>query len=156
MISREIRRLLKTDSAIREMWTHGCELKRIHGAERVADMTLGNPSIDKLVDRDPMLDRETLGLFRDAYLAGADPATPTASPLHAQLEGLPPLLLQVGRAEVLLGEVEDLAARARAAGVDVTLQAWDDMIHVWQTFADLLPEGREAIADIGKFVDARL
>ncbi len=120
------------------------------------DMTLSNAAIDALEARDPMLSRATLAIFRDAYLAGADPKQPTASPIFADLAGLPPLLIQAGRAEVLVGEAEDFAARAKAAGVDVTLEVWDDMIHVWQTFADMLPEGRAAIADIGKFVEARL
>ena len=113
-------------------------------------------ALDKVADVDPMLNRPVLEMFRDAYLGKTDPMTPAASPLFAKLEGLPPLLIQVGRAEVLIGEVEDFAQRAEAAGVDVTLEAWDDMIHVWQTFADMLPEGRDAIADIGKYVAARL
>jgi len=120
------------------------------------DMTLSDPAIEKVADRDPMLNRPLMEMFRDAYLVDADPKTPTASPLFAELGGLPPLLLQVGRAEILIGEVEQFAKRAQAAGVEVTLEAWDDMIHVWQTFADMLPEGREAIANIGKFVEARL
>ena len=120
------------------------------------DLSMKDPAIESLAERDPMLSRPVLEMFRDAYLNGGDPTAPTASPLHAKLEGLPPLLIQVGRAEVLLGEVEDFAQRARAAGVDVSLEAWDDMIHVWQTFADMLPEGREAIGDIGKYVAARL
>jgi len=120
------------------------------------DMTLSDPSIDRLEDQDPMLSRAVLAMFREAYLGDRDPTTPTASPLHAELAGLPPLLIQVGRAEVLIGEVEAFAKQATAAGVDVTLEPWDDMIHVWQTFADMMPEGREAIADIGRYVEARL
>jgi acetyl esterase/lipase len=120
------------------------------------DMTLSDPAIDAVEDQDPMLSRAILELFRDAYLGSQDPKTPSASPLFGKLEGLPPLLIQAGTAEVLIGEGKDFTARARAAGVDVTLEVWDDMIHVWQTFADMLPEGREAIADIGKYVEARL
>lgn len=120
------------------------------------DMTLSNPAIDALSDVDPMVDRRMLEVFRDAYLNGADPETPTASPLHADLEGLPPLLIQVGGAEVLVGEAGEFAERATAAGVDVTYEPWADMIHVWHMFADQLSEAREAIDRIGRFVDERL
>jgi phosphinothricin tripeptide acetyl hydrolase len=120
------------------------------------DMSMADPSIDRVEAQDPMLSRAVLELFRDAYLGDQDRTAPSASPLFGKLEGLPPLLIQVGTAEVLVGEGQDFARRARDAGVDVSLEVWDDMIHVWQTFADMLPEGREAIADIGKFVEARL
>ena len=120
------------------------------------DMTMSDAAIDAVEGQDPMLSRSVLELFRDAYMGEQDRKVPTASPLFGRLEGLPPLLIQVGSAEVLVGEGQDLANRARAAGVDVTLEVWEDMIHVWQTFADMLPEGREAIADIGKYVAARL
>jgi acetyl esterase/lipase len=127
-----------------------------NGLSPWVDMTLSNASIEAVAPKDPMLSPEILRTFRDAYLAGGDPKSPTASPLFADLSGLPPLLIQAGRAEILIGENEDFVGRAKAAGVDVTFEAWDDMIHVWQTFADMLPEGREAIADIGRFVEARL
>ena len=70
--------------------------------------------------------------------------------------GLPPLLLQVGSGELLLDDTKRFAERAEAAGVDVTLELWDDVFHVWQAFADLLPEARDAIARIGAYVDQRL
>lgn len=120
------------------------------------DLTLSNPAIDALADVDPMVTRPMLEEFRDAYLAGTDPRTPTVSPLHADLAGLPPLLVQVGRDEVLVGEAEAFAKRASAAGVDVTFEPWDDAFHVWHMFADELPEAREAIAGIGSYVAARL
>jgi len=103
-----------------------------------------------------MVTRPMLEEFREAYLAGADPRTPTASPLHADLAGLPPLFVQVGRDEVLVGEAEVFTERASAAGVDVTFEPWDDVVHVWHMFADELPEAREAIAGIGSYVAARL
>jgi monoterpene epsilon-lactone hydrolase len=120
------------------------------------DLTLSNASIERVAPQDPMLSPEILRVFRDAYLAGGDPKAPTASPIFGELAGLPPLLIQAGSSEVLVGEIEDFAARAKAQDVDVTLDIWQDMIHVWPTFADMLPEGRRAIADIGKFLDARL
>ncbi|HKK52171.1 MAG TPA: alpha/beta hydrolase fold domain-containing protein, partial [Myxococcota bacterium] len=120
------------------------------------DLTLSSETIDALADRDPMISRSLLELFREAYLGDRDPKTPGASPAFADLAGLPPLLLHVGTAEGLLGDAEGFAAKARAAGCDVTFEAWEDMIHVWHTFADLLPEGRQAIARIGEYLDARL
>ncbi len=82
-------------------------------------------------------------------------ATPLAAPLYADLGGLPPLLIQVGTAEGLLDDARRVAEKASAAGVDVTLEPWDDMIHVWQIFASLLPEAREAIDRIGDFIRKR-
>ena len=77
-------------------------------------------------------------------------------PLFADLAGLPPLLVQVGSSELLFDDATRFAERAQAAGVDVTLEIWDDVFHVWQAFADLLPEARDAIAHIGTYVDQRL
>lgn len=101
---------------------------------------------------DPMVQREALLRMAAMYLAGQDPRTPLAAPLYADLRGLPPLLIQVGTAETLLDDSLRLADRARAAGVAVTLEPWDDMIHVWQAFAALLPEGQQAIERIGEFI----
>ena len=79
--------------------------------------------------------------------------TPLASPLFADLRGLPPLLVQVGTAETLLDDSTRFAERARAADVDVTLDVWDDMIHVWHAFAiRCFPEARQAIERIGAFL----
>ena len=64
---------------------------------------------------------------------------------------LPPLFIQVGTAEVLYDDGTRLAARARAAGVVVTLDPWADMIHDWQLFPDVLPEAQETIARLGEF-----
>jgi len=104
------------------------------------------------VDEDPMCDWPRLGQMAAMYLAGADPRTPLASPLYADLRGLPPLLVHVGTAETLLDDATRLATRARAAGVDVTIDIWLDMIHVFHAFALMLPEAREAIEQIGAFL----
>ena len=78
-----------------------------------------------------------------------------AAPLYADLKGLPPLLIQVGDAEVLLDDATRLATRAADAGVDTRLEVWPEMIHVWQNFAAILPEARQAIDGIGSFVRER-
>ncbi len=105
---------------------------------------------------DPMVQREFLLRMAEMYLAGQDPRTPLAAPLYADLRGLPPLLIQVGTAETLLDDSLRFAEKARAAGVDVTLEPWEDMIHVWQAFAALLPEGQQAIERIGAFLRERI
>jgi epsilon-lactone hydrolase len=65
------------------------------------------------------------------------------------LSGLPPLLIQVGSAETSLDDSTRLAERARAVGIDVSLEVWNDMPHVWHMFAPILPEGQRAIERIG-------
>jgi len=104
---------------------------------------------------DPMVQRDGLLKMAAAYLGGQSPRTPLAAPLYADLSGLPPLLIQVGTAETLLDDATRLAERARKAGVQVSLEPWEDMIHVWQAFASMLPEGRQAIDRIGEFVKAK-
>lgn len=104
--------------------------------------------------RDPLITGGREGLLEEgrAYLGGADPRTPLAAPLYADLARLPPLLIQVGTAEILLDDSTRLAERTRSAGVEVTLELWDDMIHGWHAFAALLPEGQQAIDRVGEFI----
>lgn len=120
------------------------------------DLTLSGASVRANGDSDPMVSATTLGLMADAYLGQGDRRAPTASPLFAGLEGLPPMLLQVGSGELLVDDATRFTERAQAAGVDVTLELWDDVFHVWHAFADVLPEARDAIARIGAYVDRRL
>jgi epsilon-lactone hydrolase len=91
--------------------------------------------------------------FAKMYLGGLDPKTPLASPLYADLKGLPPLLVQVGTDEVLLSDSTRLVERAKQAGVDAVLDEWERMQHVWQFAASFIPEGRRAIDRIGEFID---
>jgi acetyl esterase/lipase len=116
------------------------------------DLSLSGQSMDTREAADPMLNRTRLGMMARGYLAGTDPRTPLASPLFADLTGLPRLLVQVGTAEVLLDDATRFAARARQAGMDIELEVWDDMIHDWHAFALVLPEGRQALERIGAFV----
>jgi len=90
------------------------------------------------------------------YLRDVDPRSPEASPSYAELGGLPPLLIQIGSYEVLLAEVEGLAEKAKAAGVDVTLEVWEGMQHEWQFSAKFLPEGKRAIRRVGEWVERLL
>ena len=113
-------------------------------------------SMTERAERDPFVQKEGLLELAATYLGGKDPRTPLAAPLYADLAGLPPLLIQVGEAETLYDDAVRLAERARKSGVDVTLEPWADMIHVWQLFAPVLPEAREALAAAGRFIAARL
>ncbi|WP_159350918.1 alpha/beta hydrolase [Roseomonas harenae] len=101
---------------------------------------------------DPLISKPYLTELAAIYLQGTDPRTPAASPLHADLRGLPPLLIQVGTAETLLDDAVRLAGRAAAADVRVTLQAWPHMIHAWHLFHPQLEAGRRALAAVGAFV----
>jgi monoterpene epsilon-lactone hydrolase len=105
---------------------------------------------------DPVVQPPLVAVMAKAYLGREDPRAPLASPLHAELRGLPPLLIQVGSEEVLLEDARELAARAKGAGVDVTLEVWDRMIHVWHWFLPMLDEAQAAIDRIGVFVSARV
>ena len=93
------------------------------------EMTGGSMTTKAAVD--PLISKPYLEELATAYLNGADPRTPLASPIHADLRGLPPLLIQVGSCETLLDDAIRLAGRAGAAGVRVTLDVWPDMIHAW-------------------------
>jgi epsilon-lactone hydrolase len=106
-------------------------------------------------DRDPLVKKELVLGMAQAYLGGQNPRTPLAAPLYADLRGLPPLLIQVGTSETLLDDARRLAERAKAAGVDTTLEEWPDMIHVWHLFGSFLREAQEASDRIGEFVKER-
>ena len=104
---------------------------------------------------DPMVQKEGALQFAALYLGGKSARTPLAAPLYADLSGLPPLLIQVGTSETLLDDASRLAERARKSGVHVTYDPWEGMIHVWQLFAPMLDEGKQAIDKLGAFIQER-
>jgi len=120
-----------------------------------ADLECTGESMSTKAAEDPSLNREGLVAMAGVYLNGASPRAPLASPIYANLAGLPPLLIQVGSAEVLLDDATTLAAKAGEADVAVQLEVWPRMPHVWHVFAHMLSEGRDAIAAAGAFVAAR-
>jgi monoterpene epsilon-lactone hydrolase len=101
---------------------------------------------------DPLVDAAGLRVMADLYLCGADPTSPTASPLYADLRGLPPLLVQVGTREALLDDARRFVQRARAAGVDTTLVEFPDVIHMWVVFGPEIPESVEAFRQASDFL----
>jgi len=116
------------------------------------DMEGIGESMTTKAEIDPMVMKEGIIELAQLYLGDADPRTPLAAPIYADLTGLPPLLIQVGTSEVLFDDATRLAERAKSAGVDVLLEPWEDMIHMWHAFAAILPEGQQAIDRIGEFV----
>ncbi|MBJ20942.1 MAG: alpha/beta hydrolase [bacterium] len=120
------------------------------------DLTQSGATMESHAAADPMVSGALLGKCAAAYLAGQDARTPLASPLFADLTGLPPLLIHVGTAEVLLDDSRRFHAAASKAGVDSILEEWDEMIHVWHTFSAMLPEAQQAVDRIGAFVKERL
>jgi len=121
-----------------------------------ADLTQSGATMAEKADADPMVHAEDLDRWAAAY-AGSDhdPRSLGLSPLFADLSGLPPLLVEVGTAEVLLDDARRLAERARAAEVDVTVFEGEDLIHVWHFFAGAVPEADEGIARVAEFVRTR-
>lgn len=111
-----------------------------------------NESYEKLAGADPMLSRAIADFFAVRYLAGADRETPLASPLHADLAGLPPVLIQIGDRECFFGDAASMHQNLIAAGVDTQLAVWKEMFHVWHLYWPMLEEGRRAIAEAGSFI----
>lgn len=86
------------------------------------------------------------------YLAGADPEQPLASPVFGDWRGMPPVLIHVGSVEVLLDDAKNLAATARAAGVDARLSIYPEMPHVWHLSYPAFPEAVQAVEEVAAFV----
>jgi acetyl esterase/lipase len=120
-----------------------------------ADLLCAGDSMVTRAEVDPWLNPQTAKEGARFYLGGADGSLPLASPVYADLHGLPPLLVHVGDDEILLHDSTRLAERAREARVEVTLDIWDGMWHVWHVFAFMLPEGERAIEEIGRFIRQR-
>lgn len=116
------------------------------------DLECTGESLTTNAEVDPFIQTEHLQRRAKMYLRGSDPREPLASPLYADLHGLPPLLIPVGAPETLLDDATRFADAARAAGVDVELEVWDDMVHVWPLFAPILQEGQQTVERIGEFV----
>ena len=115
------------------------------------DMEVTGESCSTRADVDPMVTPDALKRMADWYMNGQDMRTPLASPIHADLSGLPPMLVQVGDAEVLLDDATRLVEKAKASGVDATCEVAPDCIHVWHVFAGV-PESDEAVHRLGAFV----
>lgn len=117
------------------------------------DLSASRASYDTHAALDPIHQRPMIVAVARNYLGpDIDPRDPQVSPLFADLDGLPPLLMQVGGRETVLDDTRDFARKAKQSGCAVTLEVWDDMIHVFQQFPDDLPGARLALASLGAFL----
>lgn len=116
------------------------------------DLDITGDSIKTKRRLDPIVDASGLFFMANLYIKDEDPKNPYISPLYAELNGLPTLLIQVGSAEILLDDSTRFSEKAKSAGVDVTLEVWDDLVHVFQALALWVPEGEQAIEKIGEFI----
>ena len=117
-----------------------------------ADLEGTGDSVTTLIDAD--LDFATPAALYDcgpAYAVGHDLGSPLISPVNASLEGFPPLCIQVGAREMLLSDSLRLASNGRDAGVEVSLDVWDGMGHMFQALP-ALPESQKAYSRIANFV----
>ena len=117
-----------------------------------ADLSCSGESMTLKAAEDPMVQRDFTHQLAQLYVTDGSLEQPLASPLFADLSGLPPLLIQVGSRETLLDDSRRVAERARAQGAEVSLEIGEGMIHVWQIFAGRLDEARDAIDRLGAFI----
>ena len=92
------------------------------------DLACTGETLRSKAEVDPFITPEGVEFMAGVYLGDVDPKNPLASPLYAGLKGLPPMLIQVGTSEILLDDSLRLADRAKAAGVNVELDVWEDMV----------------------------
>lgn len=117
-----------------------------------ADLTLASKSLKTV--HDPIISSKTMSIFCDHYLGDQDPANPLASPVFGDYRGLPPLLIQAGEHEMLRDDSVRVTGKVKSDGIDVKLEIWPGMFHVFQSHDPLLPEGKEAIDHIAQFIQA--
>jgi acetyl esterase/lipase len=116
------------------------------------DLTHSGASIRSRADRDPFIEATTMDATAKTYLADAAPTDPRASPLFANMQGLPQTLIQIGSEEVLFDDAMRLRDAIQATGGEAVFQEWSGMIHVWPIFAHAIDEGQWAIAQGGNFL----
>jgi monoterpene epsilon-lactone hydrolase len=120
------------------------------------DMTVSNNTFETNRETEVFFYKEVVGALASIYLGGADPKDPLASPLYADLSGLPPTYIQVGGDETLLGESLQLDENARKAGVDVQVEVFPDQLHTFQMAAGRSPESDDAIQKLAEWVRPKL
>ncbi|MEJ2767281.1 alpha/beta hydrolase [Mycetohabitans sp. B46] len=116
------------------------------------DLAASGASIVSNHGQDPMFAGPVISRAAKLYLDDASSTHPLASPVYADLHGLPPLFIQVGSTEVLLDDSVRVAHNARQVGVSTQCRIWPDMPHVWQIYAPFLPEARRALREAAQFI----
>jgi len=120
------------------------------------DLAGTGESVVTRAEADPWLTDEMNRFHAALYANGRDLRHPLISPLYADMQGLPPLLIHVGSDEIMLDDSKRVAERAKSAGVEVTLEVWEGLWHVFHAFAYRLAEGKQAIEQIGEFIRKKL
>ncbi len=121
------------------------------------DVTGSGESATTRADQDPWFDVKDLDVVTRYYCPDEnDLANPLLSPVFANVAGLPPMLIQVGNDEILLSDSTRLADKLRDAGIEIELEIWPDMWHVFQLFIGKMPESRAAIQKIAGYARVRL
>jgi monoterpene epsilon-lactone hydrolase len=120
------------------------------------DLTVSNETFESNRESEEFFYKEVVSYLASAYLAGASPTDPLASPLYADLSGLPPTYIQVGADETLLGESREFEQKARKAGVDVRLDEFPEQLHTFQMAAGKSAESDDAIRKLAAWVRPRI
>ena len=120
------------------------------------DLSLSGDSIEANASSDVMLTARALKKTADHYLGQTDHLAPLASPLFADLSGLPATFVQVSESEILLSDAQRLVSKIVDVGGEAKLETWPKMPHVWQILASRVPEGKAAIVKLGEFLKVRL
>jgi len=115
------------------------------------DMTFQGQSMITNRGKD-WLTKESLDNLRKIYLKGEDPKNMLASPIYADLKGLPPIMLQVGSHELLLDDIIKFHGKLKDSDVKITFELWKGMFHCFQMFYSNIPEGQEALENAGIYI----
>lgn len=122
----------------------------------ITDLTLSGDTVRTHYHRDPILSTIRSRRLIADYVTDHDPRDPLISPLYGDLHGLPPLLIHVGDRELLLDDARQFGKKAQEAGVKVELVVWPQMFHNFQMFVELMPEARQAVGQVARFIRARV
>jgi len=119
------------------------------------DLTSREGVFKKNADKDWLLE-DGMELTRKVYLRDHDPKDPFVSPIYGDLQGFPSLFIQAGTHEILFDDISAFVGKAKEAGIDVTFDVWEGMFHCWQIFSSILPQGHQAIENIGAHIKKAL
>jgi acetyl esterase/lipase len=116
------------------------------------DLSLSGASIETRAEADPLMTKGSLAAAARIYLGEDDPCDARASPLYADLAGLPPGRIHVGEDEVLLDDSIRYGERLENAGGTVQVDTWEGMIHLCPSNIANLRAAKQALDDIGSFL----
>mgnify|MGYP000710587758 CR=1 FL=1 len=122
----------------------------------VTDLTLQSPSLLENEKKDPLIPRRWALKGMTAYLAGGETRDPRISPIFGRYAGCCPVLFQVGDEEMLRDESVRMAQVMREQGVDVTLNVWPHVPHVWHLMSRWIPEADAGIAELGDYLRTKI